>query len=173
MGDSARTGDAAKSSLKRVAVVVVSTVPMIAMPSAEPTCRIVLLPPDAMPLSARDVEQHQIGSCAIARPRPNPYNPSTAATLVTRTSTSMIWLRISSAIASITIPPVTIHLGPSLDENDPANGAAKNAAPASGSSAKPVSNADSPFVPCKNRETANSTPISPRLTIMPMIIPKR
>ncbi len=164
--------DFSRRSFTPLSMDVASTVPMIAMPSALPTWRIVLLPPDAIPALRLGVSNStRLVSWAIANPSPRPYSPRISATEVVELLTSSTWLRITIATASTTMPVVTIHLGPILAENDPASGAAKKAITASGSSATPVLKALKPWVPCRYSETANSTPISPRLTIMPVIMP--
>ena len=60
-------------SALRLASVTNRTVPRIAMPSAEPTWRIVEFAPDARPDRSTGMsERTMLVSCAVARPTPTP-----------------------------------------------------------------------------------------------------
>ena len=72
-GAAANSGSACSALRDCSPIKVKSVVPMIAMPSAEPICRVVELVPEAMPARGMSTSASvTLASCAVANPTPTP-----------------------------------------------------------------------------------------------------
>ena len=150
-------------------MVLISSAPMTAVPSVEPSCRKVLFTPDASPACCTETaESVRLLICASTMPSPVPW--------MTRPRIRSAGVLFTFRVCRRSAYEITFSSSPNWMScfagircvRNAAAGAAKNAAIEDGTSASPVWNASAPRTACRNTGIEKISPACP-MAITPVV----